>query len=73
VIVAAAIAELVEIVTSEEADAAAAVVVSILIVLSLIPLFSGLLQTFSTLRKIRDEEQFLQTSGDGTTEYHDVT
>jgi hypothetical protein len=73
VIVAAAIAELVEIVTSEEADAAAAVVVSVLIILSLIPLFSGLVQTFSTLQKIRDEEQLLQTSDDGTTEYHDMT
>jgi hypothetical protein len=72
VIVAATIAELVDVVTSEEADAAAAVVVSVLIVLSLIPLFSGLLQTCSTLRKIRDEEQLLQTSGDGPTEYHDT-
>jgi hypothetical protein len=65
VIVAAAIAELVDIVTSEEADAAAAVVVSVLIVLSLIPLFSGLVQTFSALRKMRDEEHRLHTSGDG--------
>lgn len=72
-IIAAAIAELVDIVTPEEADAAAAVVVSVLIVLSLIPLFTGLLQTFSTLRKVRNEEQLLQTRGNGPTEHHDMT
>lgn len=50
------IAELVDEVTPEEADATAAIVVSGLILLSLLPLFHGLLQTFSELRAIRAEE-----------------
>jgi hypothetical protein len=44
-------------VTSEEADATAAVVVSILILLSVIPLFSGLLSTFGELHGIYAEER----------------
>jgi hypothetical protein len=39
------------------ADATAAVLVSVLILLSLIPLFFGLIQTFSSLRAIQKEEQ----------------
>jgi Co/Zn/Cd efflux system component len=57
VIVAAGIAEVVDSVTPEEADAAAAVVVSILVLLSLIPLFHGLVQSVSELRAIRREEE----------------
>jgi Co/Zn/Cd efflux system component len=56
VIVAAVVAKLVDEVTPEEADAAAAVVVSVLILLSLIPLFHGMIQTSSELRAIRAEE-----------------
>jgi hypothetical protein len=39
------------------ADATAAVLVSVLILLSLIPLFVGLIRTFSSLRAIQEEEQ----------------
>ena len=39
-------------ITSEVADASAAVVVSILIVLSLFPLIGGMVQTFKSLRDI---------------------
>ena len=58
VIIASVIAEFVDIVTPEEADATAAVVVSTLILLSLIPLFHGLVQTFSELKSIRAEESY---------------
>lgn len=57
VIVAATVAELADGVTSEEADATAAVVVSVLILLSLLPLLSGLLSTFGELRSIHAEER----------------
>ena len=57
VIVAAALAEVVPDVTPEEADATAAVVVSILILLSLVPLFQGLLKSLSELQAIRAEER----------------
>ena len=56
-IVAATVAELADGVTSEEADATAAVVVSVLILLSLLPLLSGLLSTFGELRSIHAEER----------------
>jgi Co/Zn/Cd efflux system component len=56
VIIAAIIAVVVENVTPEEADASAAVVVSILILLSLLPLFQGLLQSLKELSGIRAEE-----------------
>jgi len=56
VIIAAVIAEFVDEVTSEEADATAAVVVSALILLSLIPLVQGLVKTFGELRAMRAEE-----------------
>lgn len=56
VIIAAVLAEVVDGVTPEEADATAAVVVSVLILLSLLPLFHGLKQTFAELRAIRAEE-----------------
>ena len=39
-------------VTSEVADAAAAIVVSILIFLSLLPLIGGMVQTFKALKEI---------------------
>jgi len=57
VILAAGVAELVEDVSPEEADATAAVIVSVLILLSLVPLFHGLLQSFAELRAIRAEER----------------
>ena len=57
VVVAAAFAEVSDLVTSEEADATAAVVVSLLIILSLIPLLRGLCVTFSELRAIQAEER----------------
>ena len=57
VLIAALLSVLVEEVTPEEADAAAAVVVSGLILLSLLPLFQGLFQTFHQLRIIRSEEK----------------
>lgn len=56
VILAAGIAEIVDAVTPEVADATAAVVVSVLILLSLIPLLQGLLQSFSELSALRIEE-----------------
>lgn len=52
VILAAILAEFVPSITSEEADSGAAVVVSILIAFSLIPLFHGVLHTFSALRRV---------------------
>jgi Co/Zn/Cd efflux system component len=57
VIVAATVAEVADGVTSEEADATAAVVVSALILLSLLPLLSGLVSTFGELRSIHAEER----------------
>jgi Co/Zn/Cd efflux system component len=57
VIIATIIALIVKSVTPEEADASAAVVVSILILLSLIPLFQGLKQSLEEFFAIRAEEQ----------------
>jgi Co/Zn/Cd efflux system component len=57
VLVAALISQLVEEVTPEEADAAAAVVVSALILLSLIPLCNGLLLSARELRLLQAEEK----------------
>lgn len=56
-IIAATVAEVADGVTSEEADATAAVVVSALILLSLFPLLSGLVSTFGELRTIHAEER----------------
>ena len=63
VIVAALVAELADSVTSEEADATAAVIVSALILMSLAPLLSGMVATFGELRSIYAEErdEFLST------------
>jgi DNA-binding transcriptional regulator YbjK len=52
VILASLLAEFTSTVTSEVADCAAAVVVSILIILSLVPLFSGMVQTYQYLKRI---------------------
>lgn len=57
VIIAAALAELFDEVSAEEADAAAALVVSLLILLSLVPLFQGLVQSAKALWAIRAEER----------------
>ncbi|CAB9513063.1 expressed unknown protein [Seminavis robusta] len=70
VLVASSISELVEWVTPEEADAAAAVVVSALIILSLIPLLNGLVQSSRELQLIRAEEkqdEILFSSSSSTT------
>jgi hypothetical protein len=56
-VIAACVAELVDDVTPEVADATAAVIVSVLILLSLIPLFQGLIHTFSELKAIQAEEE----------------
>lgn len=52
VIIASLLAEFIPAITSEEADATAAVVVSVLIILSLLPLFSGMIHTFRALRRV---------------------
>jgi Co/Zn/Cd efflux system component len=57
VIIAAITAELVPAVTPEEADATAAVIVSFLIVMSLIPLVQGLVRSITELRTIYAEER----------------
>jgi Co/Zn/Cd efflux system component len=56
-IIASVIAEFVDGVTSEVADATAALVVSLLILLSLIPLFQGLRVISAELSSIRAEER----------------
>ena len=57
VVIASVLAELVDGITSEEADASAAVAVSILIILSLLPLLHGLCLSCSELRGIYAEER----------------
>ena len=57
VIAAATVAELFDEVTSEEADAMAAVLVSVLILLSLVPLFQGWVHSYKELRAILAEEK----------------
>jgi Co/Zn/Cd efflux system component len=52
VIVASLLAGFLPSVTAEEADAAAAVIVSVLIVLSLVPLCAGMKQTFEALKRV---------------------
>ncbi|KAI2493691.1 Cation efflux family [Fragilaria crotonensis] len=57
VIIAATVAHLAHEVTSEEADATAAIVVSALILFSLFPLLSGLVSTCRELRSIHADER----------------
>lgn len=57
VIIAAVLAEVLPAVTPEEADATAAVVVSFLILLSLVPLLQGLWRSLAELRAIMAEER----------------
>jgi Co/Zn/Cd efflux system component len=69
VIVASSLAEFVPSITSEVADAGAAVVVSILIVLSLVPLVGGMVKTFKALRDVnqqlrKERFQHLEVGGD---------
>ena len=52
VILASLLAKFVSVITPEVADAAAAIVVSILIFLSLFPLIGGMIQTFKALKEI---------------------
>jgi Co/Zn/Cd efflux system component len=66
VIIAAAVAEVSKIVTPEVADATAAVIVSAIILLSLVPLFSGLLRTWRELRSIASEVKLLSESQGNT-------
>lgn len=62
VIVASVTAQVSKLVTPEEADAAAAVIVSAIILLSLVPLFSGLIRTWRELRSITAEVKLLSES-----------
>lgn len=64
VIVASVTAEVSKLVTPEEADAAAAVIVSAIILLSLVPLFSGLIRTWRELRSITAEVKLLYENDD---------
>ena len=64
VIVASIIAEVTHIITPEVADAAAAVVVSAIILITLVPLFSGLIRTWRELRSIALEINLLSQSID---------
>eukprot|EP00581_Thalassiosira_minuscula_P007765 CAMPEP_0183702716 /NCGR_PEP_ID=MMETSP0737-20130205/735_1 /TAXON_ID=385413 /ORGANISM="Thalassiosira miniscula, Strain CCMP1093" /LENGTH=324 /DNA_ID=CAMNT_0025929379 /DNA_START=316 /DNA_END=1290 /DNA_ORIENTATION=+ len=59
VIIASFIAQMVDSITPEVADSTAAVIVSVVIYLSLLPLFRGLYRTFCELRSITREEQEL--------------
>ena len=59
VVIASAIAELVGSVTPEVADSYAAVIVSVIILLSVLPLFRGLIRTWGELRSIAREERAL--------------
>jgi len=43
-------------VTPEVADASAAIVVSAIILMSLIPLFKGIVHTWQELRRVKNEE-----------------
>jgi len=43
-------------VTPEVADASAAIVVSAIIMMSLIPLFKGIVHTWQELRRVKNEE-----------------
>jgi Co/Zn/Cd efflux system component len=77
VVVAAGLAEVVDGITSEEADAAAAVTVSILIILSLMPLLHGLWMSVSELRAIqaeeRDEKLYPPTNGHAANHSNDMS
>jgi Co/Zn/Cd efflux system component len=55
VIFASLLAEFTSVVTSEVADATAAVVVSLLIILSLLPLFGGMIQTYRSLQRVNQQ------------------
>ena len=58
-IIASVVAELVKSVTPEEADSTAAIIVSLIIFASLLPLFKGLFHTWCELRSVTREEQEL--------------
>ncbi len=73
-IVASLLAEFVPLITPEEADSAAAVVVSILIVLSLIPLVGGMVQTFKALQDVNRQlrkERNQHMAGEGEIQFQD--
>jgi hypothetical protein len=57
VIAASIISETVDSVTSEVADSSAAVIVSLIIMISLIPLFRGIISPWCELRSLHEEEQ----------------
>lgn len=63
VIVASLLAQFTSAVTSEVADATAAVVVSALILLSLLPLFRGMVQTFRSLQKVNRQLEIERRHG----------
>ena len=58
-IIASVIAEVVDSVTPEVADATAAIIVSVIILFSLLPLFRGLFHTWCDLQSITHEEKAL--------------
>ncbi|KAL7449410.1 hypothetical protein ACHAWC_001475, partial [Mediolabrus comicus] len=72
VIIAAIIAYTSKIVTPEVADATAAVIVSAIILISLVPLFSGLVRTWRELRSIASEVKFLSSEESSNKEDTDV-
>lgn len=55
-ILAASIAYTVDSVDPQQADAVAAILVSIIIVIGLVPLFNGIIYTWSELREVCEEE-----------------
>ena len=57
VVAASIISETVDSVTSEVADSSAAVIVSLIIMISLIPLFRGIISPWCELRSLHEEEQ----------------
>lgn len=72
VIIASLLAEFIPSVTSEEADASAAVVVSVLIAFSLVPLFGGMVQTFGSLKRVNEllkEEELENGQYEGDEDY----
>ena len=52
-------------VTPEVADATAAIVVSAIILMSLLPLFKGIMHTYHELRRVKNEEDVLISAENG--------
>ena len=71
VILAASLARNVSVITAEVADASAAVVVSVIILLSLLPLLRGMVQTYFALQHVDKQLRRLERSEHGFSEYDD--